>query len=197
MSGRWLILALLCAGCVDHRPPSSAGGAPSDALVSRLAEDPDDLEARLGLAEARRAAGDLEGALLESYKASSSHPESPRPWLLRARIYFDRGLTGREIAAYREALARDPALSEAREDLAHALVADGALEEAAVEYRKVISERPDAKQAVYNLALIESDAGHTAEARALWTRYLELDPRGTWAERARAALAALKPEDPK
>lgn len=192
------LAATAASGCVAHTPPASAGTAsrtPAPALdpwLRRLAADPDDVEARLGLAAARRHAGDLEGALLEVHKALVSDPRSAPAHLERARIYYDRGLVEREIEAYRAALALDPSGWEARENLGHALVAAGRPTEAAVEYRSLLDARPDAPAALFNLARILGDAGQAAEALALWKRFLVLESDGRWAEQARAEAARLE-----
>ncbi len=156
-------------------------------LLENLARNPDDVPSRLALAEARRSAGDHEGALIEAYKALASDAHSADAHVLRARIYFDRGLVEREIEAWKSALAitdRD----DHRENLAHALLAAGRVSEAEAEYRAVLVTRPSAKAALWNLALLAQDGGKRDEARRLWVRYLEVDPTGPWAERARSAL---------
>lgn len=174
-------------------PVSAPGAIPAAApLLEALAENPDDVSSRLALAAARREAGDLEGALLEAYKALVSDPRSVDAHVERARIYFERGLPAREIEAYRAALAIDAARVDVRENLGHALLADGLLDEAVAEYRAVLASKPDAGAALFNLARIVTDAGaNPGEARLLWSRYLELDPASEWARQAREALAAL------
>lgn len=195
------------AGCAPHAGPAgrdaagSAAPVPSAvptpkidaALAARLAANPDDVGARLALAEARRAAGDPEGALVETWKAIASDPKSEAAQIERARIYFDRGLADKEIEAWQAALALAPDDTEARENYGHALLAASRGKEAAEEYRRVLAARPDAKAALYNLAQLETDAGNVESARALWMRYLAVDASGAWAEKARAALAALPP----
>ncbi|MBN9272172.1 MAG: tetratricopeptide repeat protein, partial [Mesorhizobium sp.] len=41
---------------------------------------------------------------------------------------------------------------------------------------------------VFNLARLEFDAGNMAEARRLWTRYLELDAESEWARTAQKGI---------
>lgn len=173
----------------EARPATPPSAEP---FLRALAKNPDDVAARLGLAAARREIRDFEGALLEAYKALASDPRSVEAHLERARIYFEHGLPGREIEAYRDALAIDPARVDVRENLGHALLADGQLQEAAAAYRAVLARKPDATVPLFNLARIVSDGGaDPAEARQLWTRYLEVDPSSDWSRQAREALAAL------
>ena len=176
----------LALGCGPRVPARNA--APDPAIASRLASNPDDVEARLGLAEARRAAGDREGALVEVYKAIASDPHSEAAQIARAHIYFDRGLISKEIEAWNAALAIAPDDAAARENLGHALLAAGRDADAAAEYRRVLAEDPGAKVALFNLAQLETDAKNDEVARTLWLRYLELDPTGPWAEKAKAHL---------
>lgn len=192
-SFRLLVIAgaLLSSGCPAHRAPPLAEDPSLRPALSRLAQNPDDVEARLELAAARRRAGDLEGALVEVYKALASDPRSAAAHVERARIYFERGLVEKEIEAWRAVLELDPQRPGARENLGHALVAAGRQLEAAAEYRRVLSEQPDALPVLFNLALLETDAGNVEEARRLWTEYLERDPSGPWSDRARTALEKL------
>jgi Tfp pilus assembly protein PilF len=182
-----VLVLLLGAGCAPRKPPRDAAAAP---LLEELARNPDDVPARLALAETRRAAGDYEGALIEAYKALASDPHSADAHALRARIYFERGIVEREVEAWRAAVSAAPDRVELRENLAHSLVAAGRAREAEEEYRAVLALRPDAKASIWNLALLAEDAGNRDEAKRLWARYLEVDPSGEWADRARAALEA-------
>lgn len=191
-------LALAFAACVPHKAPrvaspeDASARAAAQAIATRLAANPDDVEARLALAETRRVAGDAEGALVEAWKALASDPNSEAAQIERARIYFDRGLLSKEIEAWRAALEVVPADADARENLGHALLAAGRPAEAAIEYRLALDQHPDSKAALYNLAQIETDAGRREVARSLWTRYLQIDATGPWAEKAQAALATLQ-----
>ena len=203
MNLRWILLAacVVAAACAAKGPARMArdrdrADPALQHVLQRLAVNPDDVEARLVLAEARRAARDPEGALVEAWKALAVDPASPKAHVLRARIYFDRGMLDQEIAAWRDALAAAPADVEARENLGHALLAAGDPAGAKAEYRRVLELAPDARAALYNLAQLATDAGDAAEARTLWTRYLDVDPVGEWAEKARAALASLPQEEP-
>jgi len=159
--------------------------------MERLARNPDDVEARLSLAATLREAGDLEGALVEAYKAVASDAHSARAHAERARIYFTRNMPDAEIAAWRSAIAIDPEFVDARENLGHALLAAGEKVDAMAEYRQLLAIRPDVLPVLYNLALLETEAGNRLEAQRLWEQYVELDPSGPWAERARAALQIL------
>lgn len=185
-----LILASALWGCSAHSRPTRVRDESLRPHFDRLAKNPDDVEARLVLAAAMRDLGDLEGALIEIYKALASDPRSAQAHAERARVYFVRDMPEAEISAWRTALEIDPAFLDARENLGHALVAAGKNEEAMAEYRLVLETR-DSLPILYNLAILETDAGNATQARLLWTRYVELDPSGPWAERARAALDAL------
>ena len=194
MSGRvrtLVLLAIMMAAACAPRTGNRTRDARLDPTMERLARNPDDVEARLSLAAALREAGDLEGALVEAYKAVASDNQSARAHAELARIYFTRNMPEEEIAAWRSAIAIDPAFVDAGENLGHALLAAGKKDDAMAEYRRVLSIRPDVLPVLYNLALLETDAGNRLEAQRLWEQYVALDPSGPWAERARAALGVL------
>ena len=44
---------------------------------------------------------------------------------------------------------------------------------------------------IYNLAALEYDSGNLAEARRLWARYLELDPKSDWARKATRGIQLI------
>lgn len=184
----------VAAGCASSSARGGRDRAAADVmrpLLERLASDPDDVDARLALADARLAASDAEGALVEIYKALAVAPTSSRAHVARARVYFVRGLPSLEIEAWRAALAADESNVEIRENLAHALLAAGDRTAAVAQYRAVLERKPHAAAVLYNLALLATEAGDLVEARHLWTRYLEIDPAGDWADKARDALAAI------
>lgn len=186
-----VLMAALLSACGPHKPARTAHDPALSPFLERLAQNPDDVPARLELAKARRKYGDYEGALVEVYKALASDPRSAASHEERARIYFERGLVEKEIDAWTTVIALDPARTGARENLGHALVAAGRMADAAVEYRRVLETAPETLTVLFNLAMIEMESGDPEEARRLWTRYLERDPSGPWSDRARSALETL------
>lgn len=185
-----LVVGLLPA-CGAHRSVRTMPDPALGPFLERLAQNPDDVPARLELAKARRKSGDLEGALVEVYKALASDPRSASSHEERARIYFERGLVEKEIEAWKTVIELEPGRTSARENLGHALVAAGRMADAAAEYRRVLAASPETLTVLFNLAMIEMESGNSKEAQRLWTRYLEQDPSGPWSDRARSALETL------
>ena len=50
---------------------------------------------------------------------------------------------------------------------------------------KAIAADPGYPDPLYNLALLEFDAGSYEQAARLWERYRELDPDSAWGKKAR------------
>ncbi|HEY1448636.1 MAG TPA: tetratricopeptide repeat protein, partial [Caulobacteraceae bacterium] len=61
-------------------------------------------------------------------------------------------------------------------------------EAAAVELGAVLALDPAYPDAVFNLAQLRMRAGEMSEAKALYERYLDLDPPEDWARTARKAI---------
>lgn len=94
-------------------------------------------------------------------------------------------------ALYRRALALDPEMVEAHNNLASLLQREGALEEALAHYRVAFRVAPDSAEVSYNLALLLERLGRLDEAIAQYRRCLELAPQAqhvrTGLQRALAA----------
>lgn len=71
------------------------------------------VESLVSSADQSMVAGDQEKALSLLDATSKAHPTSSKPWLKKARIYFDAGNYPSAILAAEEALQRDPASDEA------------------------------------------------------------------------------------
>jgi len=145
----------------------------------------DDLFERAALAEA---AGDLEAAAqLYDLCARADRADPIAPYNL-ANIRLAQGVADEAALVYQRALARDPRFSEARYNLAQAYEAVGKLDAAAVELTRVVGADPTYADAIFNLAQLRMNAGEMAEAKALYERYLTLNPPDPWAATARKAL---------
>jgi tetratricopeptide (TPR) repeat protein len=96
---------------------------------------------------------------------------------------------GEAERAYRRALERDEDFVEARYNLALALEALGREGDASVELARVIEDDPTNADALFNLAQLFLKSDVLVEARALYERYLALDPPPEWAAKARRAAA--------
>lgn len=97
--------------------------------------------------------------------------------------------TAREL--YERALDLEPAQPEARYNLGNILEDLGETDLAIAELRRVCAAAPEFADAHYNLGLMLARVGGLTQARHHLERYLELDPRSDWADRARGFLAGL------
>lgn len=95
---------------------------------------------------------------------------------------------------YREAARHDPGLAAAWYNLGHVLAESGRFEEAAEALQRAARLLPSWPDPRFNLALCFEELGRRSEAAIHWRAYLKLDPKGEWAEMARAHLrrAGLK-----
>ncbi len=105
------------------------------------------------------------------------HEDDPALWHWRQGLLWEqRGDTGRAVDAWRQALAADPAHTEARLALADALAGQNQLAEAVAEYRTTLELVPDSLPAHNNLATALARQGDAAGAVEHWAAALELDP---------------------
>jgi tetratricopeptide (TPR) repeat protein len=93
------------------------------------------------------------------------------------------------IALYREALAEDPGLRDARLQLARVLSWSKRLDESVSEYDALLARWPDDLEARLGRAEVLSWAGRNAEAAAAFAAVLERDPGSA---RARRGLARVQ-----
>jgi tetratricopeptide (TPR) repeat protein len=104
-------------------------------------------------------------------------------------IHLARNETRDAMLAYRRAIAREPNFVEARYNLALALEAEEKFDEASDALAHLLDIEPAYSDAVFNRARLLMKAGHIAHAKALYERYLVLDPPADWAATARKAIA--------
>lgn len=116
--------------------------------------------ARLNLALLWQQQGELARAAALAQAVTEAAPELLQGWLALGRIERQRGRTPKAIAAYRQALARDPAHPEAHQNLAVALLMAGDI--------------PGARQGFRQAIALLRDQGRAEEAAALASRAGEL-----------------------
>ena len=86
------------------------------------------------------------------------------------------GQVPRARAAYEAALALDPSLAEAHNDLGTLLAQDGDMDGAIARFRQALAATPDYPDALNNLGYALLLTGREAEARSLYERALALQP---------------------
>ena len=116
--------------------------------------------ARLNLALLRQEMGELAEAAALAQAVTATAPELLQGWMALGRIERQRGRLAEAVAAYREALARDPCHPEAHQNLAVALLLAGDI--------------PGARQGFRQAIALLRDQGRTGEATALASHAGEL-----------------------
>ena len=139
-------------------------------------------------AEMAEASGDLDGAMrLYDMCGRTDRTDAIAPFNM-GNIFLSRNAPGNAVLAYQRALSRDPRFIEARYNLALALEALGRADAAADELIRVLDADPRHADAIFNLAQLRMKADEMGEAKALYERYLALDPPADWAMTARKAI---------
>ncbi len=91
------------------------------------------------------------------------------------------------------ALALDSGNAICRYNLGCVLEEVGRIDEAIDNLRRAVHAMPAHADAHFNLALAYEKKGDIVRAREHWSLYLQHDPYGTWAEKARARIEQLRP----
>ncbi len=117
-------------------------------------------------------------------------PTAPAVFSL-ANALYSLGQYARSGERYRQVVELDPDFWEAWNNLGTVLSYDGQNEEAILAYQCALRLNPQYADAHYNLADTLEDLGRIDEAREHWLTYLEIEPRGAWAERARQRLREI------
>jgi tetratricopeptide (TPR) repeat protein len=116
------------------------------------------------------------------------------PDWLEARInlgatLYQLGQMEEAEAHFRAALEREPQNATLQFNLGCVLDEQGRFEEAILHLRRAVEFAPAYADAHFNLALANEKSGHKRAARTHWAHYLRLEPKGAWADYARARLA--------
>jgi DNA-directed RNA polymerase subunit alpha len=150
----------------------------------------DDFEIAMCVADARRQAGDLEGALQEVRKHQDSHADHAELHYQKGRCLDEMGEYEAATEAYEWACQIDPAHDRAAFRLAYLCDLRGLDDEAIAYYEKCAQARPTHVNALLNLGVLYEDKGAldrsmAGKALECYQRVLAADPRN-----ARARLYA-------
>lgn len=160
--------------------------------------DPSHDGARTELATLLLAGGRLDDAVavLQDGEANSANPTKWKAQsahllaeLALGELNAGRGEPG--IALLREALSQNPSLTQARYNLALALLSKKSVAEAIEQLQRVVAEKPDMAEAQYNLAVAIFMSGRPADAVPHAEEALRLAPND---EQAMGFLKMLKEE---
>ena len=118
----------------------------------------------------------LESAALVAFeRAAQASPSAPTLYRL-GTLLVKSGQPARARAAFERALAMQPDLAEASNDLGALLAQQGDVPAAIERFRAALAAAPDYPDALNNLGYALLLTGHEPEARALYEKALELQP---------------------
>jgi tetratricopeptide (TPR) repeat protein len=128
-------------------------------------------------------AQNLRAALRRYRQAHRAARRHPAVCLGRAIVAARRLRFPRAVTLFRRALALDPSLQEAHDNLILCFAALGQLESAEAAFRASVHIDPLAPRSYFNAACLYFERGDAARARSLWLHVLELAPGWLDAER--------------
>jgi Flp pilus assembly protein TadD len=179
-------LTLLLAGCAGNKQANTV----QNLNTFQAEQSPKKLVERgRGFA----AVGDLTRA--EEYLGAAlergADPKFVMPLLLAVCVQDGRLRLAVQYAE--DQLRKHPADVRTRFVLGTLYAGLGESEHAETALRRVLQEKPDEAQAHYALAVLLRDRGDSAGAEDQFREYVRLDPRGPYAEEARASLTRSTP----
>ena len=124
----------------------------------------------------------------------SRNPSDVEAHLALANLYYDTDRPHRAIPAYQEVLKHRPNDPNVRTDLGTCYKRLGTLDQARIEYERVLENHPEHIQAIYNLAVVNYLAGENLRAAELWERVATLSRGSPMAEAAQKHAADARRE---
>ncbi len=122
-------------------------------------------------------------------KAIAADPTLAIAYTNLGNIRFRRGDEAGAEELYSRALAVDTAQPEAHYNLGYVYLERGEPGRAVPFFKRAVASDPNFSDAHFNLAMAYEQSGGQREARTHWKQYLQLEPKGTWADIARQHLA--------
>lgn len=152
---------------------------------------PSDGKARNNLAVAYMRLGQHDNALSELQKVTAQTPDDAAAHYNLALVYNFKGLIDQEIEEYRKTVSLSPSHYGAHLNLGHALAEKGRKPEAVEQYLWVLGKTPDNPKVLFNIGLLYRDLKEKDQAILMLKKYLETDPGGKYAPRAKKVLSEL------
>jgi Flp pilus assembly protein TadD len=118
----------------------------------------------------------LEAAAVVAFERAAQASPSASTLYRLGTLLAKSGEPARARSAFERALAMQPELSEASNDLGALLAQEGDLEAAIVRFRTALASTPDYPDALNNLGYALLLRGHESEARELYEKALKLQP---------------------
>jgi len=133
-------------------------------------------------------------ALVCYRRAVELAPDFADAWCNLGTVYFHRGERADARSCYEHALGCEANHLEANFNLANLLDDEGRRETALHHYKNAVRSDPSFADARLNLALLYDRMNLRRLGREQWRHYLQLVPRGSWAELARERIAEPDPK---
>jgi len=139
-------------------------------------------------------AGKAADALGAYRRAVELAPDFADAWCNLGTVHFHRGERSDARSCYECALGCEADHLEANFNLANLLDDEGRRETALHHYKAAVRIDPSFADARLNLALLYDRMNLRRMGREQWRHYLQLVPRGSWAELARERIAEREPK---
>jgi tetratricopeptide (TPR) repeat protein/predicted Ser/Thr protein kinase len=159
-------------------------------LSDLIARSPQDLEARVDLAEACGEAGDLQAAIDQLRKVAEADPDHPRAWFLLAKHSIMAGDSQRAVDEYliralviQDKLGSEPGQAEVHNALGVAYYNLGKIDQAAESYKRAaeirrrIGDQRGLAATLRNLSAVDAARGEQARAQERLTEALQIVER--------------------
>lgn len=125
------------------------------AVDQALAADANNLEARLAHAQLLASSGKYPGAFEDVGLAAKAHPESARPYIVKAKLLEEsRGAAADITGAYQEALKREPRSTQAHIGLISQQIRERQMDAAAAQLEQLRKIEPNGLPTVYYATLL-------------------------------------------
>lgn len=152
-----------------------------------LADNPNNIEARVGIARVEFQAGRKAEAESILMAASEKHPESARVWMEMGRVQSAREQWAAAAESLGKASTLEPNNQHARYELGLALARCNRVEEAVPHLKFAVGE----SAAMYNIAFVLKESGRNDEARTWTQRALQSYPDQRTRTMAEQMMASL------
>lgn len=153
-----------------------------------LADNADNVEARLGIARIEYKNGRVHEAEQILKAAARRHPQNLQVWVDMGKIQSDRQQYGAAIQSLQKAVALDDSSQVARFELGLALARGDRLEEARSHLAFAVGE----SAALYNIGFVLNEAGRTEEALHFFEQTLDSFPNDQTKKSATQMVASLQ-----
>jgi Flp pilus assembly protein TadD/peroxiredoxin len=118
----------------------------------------------------------LDAAAVVAFERAAQANPSPATLYRLGTLLVKTGETARARTVFERAIAMEPDLAEARNDLGALLAQDGQIDAAIAQFRQALASTPDYPDALNNLGYALLLTGHDQEARTLYEKAIALQP---------------------